>query len=379
MEDRSLFSERQKMFTNAFNMKPNIRTPIFSNIWTWKILDSGYQLSEALLNYDVMEKIVSQFQERYQFDAHFDLGLRNSTRVTDALGTGYHVINDKEGSVEVLDHKLMEGDEYFEYAKDPNAFYWTKAFARYCPKDITIGQLCKAVEEQNKYIEFAVKITVKFIQQYQCMAAPGFYLKLPFEYFFNDLRGIKESAIDARKHKDGLIAASETIYNKYMFPGMKAAFAADDSANVGTMYTALLGHSVLSIRQFEEVYWPWFKNSIDEFIKNKKTLLVQCESTFMRFAEFLQDVPKGILMYQLEQDDIFEMRKKLPNICFSGGMPPHLLRYGTKQECIDYAKKLIDEMGEGYVFSQTKMISFKNDCKRENLEAANDFVRNYRH
>jgi hypothetical protein len=82
-------------------------------------------------------------------------------------------------------------------------------------------------------------------------------------------------------------------------------------------------------------------------------------------------------MILLEQDDIFEMRKKLPNVALAGGMKTSLLGYGTKEECVDYAKKLIDTLGEGFILSQDKMISFRNDIKRENLLAVHEFVRNY--
>ncbi len=99
----------------------------------------------------------------------------------------------------------------------------------------------------------------------------------------------------------------------------------------------------------------------------------------LRFVEFFQDIPKGQLMIHLEQDNIFEMRKKLPNICFAGGMTTDLLGHGTPRQCVDYAKKLIDELGDGYVFSTNKMVSYRNDCKRENLLAVTEFVRNYRH
>lgn len=40
-------------------------------------------------------------------------------------------------------------------------------------------------------------------------------------------------------------------------------------------------------------------------------------------------------------------------------------------------KKLIDELGNGFIFSQNKMVSFRNDCTRENLLAVNEFIRNY--
>ena len=103
------------------------------------------------------------------------------------------------------------------------------------------------------------------------------------------------------------------------------------------------------------------------------------ENTMLQFYEYFQDVPKGHLIIHVELDDIFEARKKLPNICFAGGMPADLLGYADEQTCIDYAKKLIDEIGRdgGYIFSQNKMMSFRNDCKRENLLAVTNFVHNY--
>jgi hypothetical protein len=60
-------------------------------------------------------------------------------------------------------------------------------------------------------------------------------------------------------------------------------------------------------------------------------------------------------------------------------MSTDLLGYRTKEQCIDYAKKLINTLGDGYVFSQDKMISFRNDAKRENVIAVNDFVRSYQY
>lgn len=85
-------------------------------------------------------------------------------------------------------------------------------------------------------------------------------------------------------------------------------------------------------------------------------------------------------MLHLEQDDIFEARKHMPNIALCGGMTKAALYDGTKEQCIDLAKKLIDELGKdgGYMMSQNKMISFKNDAKAENLKAVCDFVNEYR-
>ena len=78
-----------------------------------------------------------------------------------------------------------------------------------------------------------------------------------------------------------------------------------------------------------------------------------------------------------EEDDIFELRRTLPNIALAGGMTTELLGGGTKAECLDYAKKLVDELGRdgGFVMGQKKMISYRNDAKSENVLAVQEFCR----
>ena len=108
-----------------------------------------------------------------------------------------------------------------------------------------------------------------------------------------------------------------------------------------------------------------------------KTIMIYCENEILRFAEFFQELPKGTAIVHLEMDDIFEARKRFPNLCLAGGFPIDLLGHGTPEQCVDYAKRLIDGMGEGFIMSQTKMACFPGDCRRENLLAVNDFARNY--
>ena len=64
---------------------------------------------------------------------------------------------------------------------------------------------------------------------------------------------------------------------------------------------------------------------------------------------------------------------------FLGGVPTFYLGNKTKQECIDKAKEIIDEVGyDGkLIFCSDKMLGFANDAKGENLRAVNDFVREY--
>lgn len=65
------------------------------------------------------------------------------------------------------------------------------------------------------------------------------------------------------------------------------------------------------------------------------------------------------------------------HVCLAGGMPSDLLQNGTPQECIERVKYLADTLGDGFMLDQDKIISYRNDCKRENLQAVFDYVNGF--
>ncbi|MFZ7119643.1 MAG: uroporphyrinogen decarboxylase family protein [Eubacteriaceae bacterium] len=381
MSKQTLLQERVQLFRDTTQMKKTNRVPNVANFFTWKILDSEYKLSEAMGDWNKMYKLVCEFQGRYNFDAHIDLGTRNPISVTSVLGGNFYEIDDEKEIINIDDHIVMNGNEYKELNTNPIEFYWTKALPRKYP-NITIENLREAMFEFIKFNEYKENINKTFIEEFQCttLANSQYLFFHPYEILFNFLRGIKGMSMDLRKHKSEILETVEVQYEILMAPIVEAAISSDSSAYPFDMLTVFLGHSILSTKQFGEIYWPKLKTVIERLAEKGKTMYIFCESEMLRFYEFFQEIPKGTLAIHLEQDDIFDMRKKLPNICFAGGMTSDLLGNGTKQQCTDYAKKLIDEVGQdgGYIFSQNKMMSFRNDCKRENLLAVNEFVKNYR-
>ena len=59
-------------------------------------------------------------------------------------------------------------------------------------------------------------------------------------------------------------------------------------------------------------------------------------------------------------------------------MTAALLGNGTPEQCVDRVKYLANELGDGFILSQDKMMAFRNDCRRENLEAVCEYVNNFR-
>jgi len=88
-------------------------------------------------------------------------------------------------------------------------------------------------------------------------------------------------------------------------------------------------------------------------------------------------VPKGKVVYAFEKADPVNVKKQLGDTaCISGLFPCFLLHYGTKQQVIDEAKRLIDIMapGGGFIFNTDAGF---DHAKPENVEAMFDTVKNY--
>jgi hypothetical protein len=380
MDAKELLKERAELYANVLQFKKNKRVPIHSNFWTWKTLDAGYKLSEALYDVNILAKINEEFNERYQFDSYNDLGTRNPLATQDALGGGYHKIDESDEALVVDDHHLMEREEYKELAKNPMGVYWARVFKRYCKSGITVGEMKNAVKVYSEFSRFSAGTLDTCINKWGAMKSSKYIFSVPFETLFNTLRGMKEVSLDVRKCKQEMKEAMDVMFATSTRPLIEQA--AKDNELTGFMCSINIGflaHSVLSVDQFAELYWPYVKEILDVLIAHNKALFIFGESHMLRFAEFFQDIPRGHILYQLEQDDIFEVRKRLPNMAVVGGMPTELLGRGTKQECVDYAKRLIDTLGDGFVLSQNKMMSFRRDATRENVLAVNEFVRNYRY
>lgn len=380
MQNQAQFQERQQLFRQAFQMEEKSRIPMMSNFFTWKILDSDehYKISEATTNYEIMEHVVRQFHERYQFDAYQELGTRNQTRVSDALGGGYHIIDDEKESVFVKDKALMEGNEYPEYQKDPLAFTWTKSVPRFNP-DLTYGQIKQAVRERIAFGEYSKHMEDVFLNEYNCLLYPRDYdFVEPYEIFFNIYRGIKGMSIDIRRNKKQLMAAMDTMYDEMMQPMVDACIAEKRDVFFADAMFSLLGTNILSAKQFEEIYWPQMQKTCYDLFNAGKKIYFFVEGEMKQFVPFFRDMPKGQVMIHLENDDIFEIRKLLPNASLCGGMQPSLLAGGTKEECVEYVKRLVGEIGPGFVLSQSKMISFRNDCNRENMLAVSEYAHTHK-
>lgn len=388
-EASNLFKERVQLYKDAAKHKKTSRVLNLANIWTWKIYDSGYKLSEALFDYNKMEDIVCKFQEKYQFDYYMDIGLRNPMKIPEALGFTDYIIDDDNCALSyVTDINYMTEEDYDLILENYDKFLWTRCIPeRYKKLCGPNGKemLKKAAEELLTYQKFCTHMNEKMEKDYgvpKCLfsGVPTFFNF--FETLYLAFRGMKALSIDLRRIPDKVKAVCQAQGNGRAFEKYKESTQPGTDMNSGPDFSLyLLSHVILSKKQFEEFYWPMLKEIFDFVEKYDKIVHIFNECENSRLYDFYKQAPKGHVVVHFENDDLFKAKKEIGDtVCLCGGMPTDLLARGTKKECIDYAKRLIDELASdgGFIFSQDKMISYPNDCSAENLIAVNEFVREYR-
>ncbi len=378
MEYKREINERRSVLHDCIQFRHAYRVPHFSNFFTWKILDSELhpKLSEALADYGMLDRIQCEFQERYGFDVHYDLLSRNLLKPSTIMGGHHHLINDEQESINFFDHQLMEDNEYPDYKDHRWEVSW-RMFLRKYP-ELTQGTMAKAIAMNAENIAYVPFMTKKMAEEYGCPACFGGVFQAPYERFHKYYRGIKAGSMDLRRRKAELIETFDAIQAEEVVPAVRAANNTDTSRCMADYLVPLLAHSMMNIKQFETFYWPYLKEIMDEIHAADKTVLIFLENTLIRFKDFFQDYPKGFIILVPELDTVTDLREAVPNAAIIGGLTTDLLGRGTPEECVEETKRVINAMGDGFIVGQNKMVSFRNDCRRENLLAVSEYLQQFR-
>lgn len=356
-----------------------------SNFYTWKYLDAGYSLKEALVDYEKLYHANMRFVERYPHDCHPDLGARNPIAVTNTLGNDLWTITDD--GMNIRDESYMADEDYDLIIADPKKYIWEV----FMPRKNKFLQQENAVEVFqngiNEYARFAAYLKRVAKDAQEIYDVPTYFSSQAMfqsydqghEFLFNVLRGMKKLSVDVRRDPEKVMAAIrsiETITIDPIFEKLYALPGGSDPNALADQMLVLLSHAFLSGKQFGTFYWPFLKR-IGEYAETKdKIFYVFLEASSERFWDYFKDLPKGHFLFHVEMDDIYQMRKACPNLAFAGGMPSELLGRGKPEECVAKTKELCETLGAdgGYMFSESKIMSYFGDAKSENLKAVCDYM-----
>lgn len=387
MNNKELQRSRVQLFRDAANFRPVERIPYLSSAVTWKVFDAGHTLDEALTDFGVMESCVRHFLDTYPVDAMLDIGIRNQFGVTEAFGSpGYYYYTPE--TVGIHDHAHCTVDTLGEYLENPEKYIWETVLPKKYGEDwekktkSDWKRTFKAYMDYTKFVLHMASVTGK---EYGLPSmAPNNPMKGAIQFGIEELEanllGITQLSIAMRRNADVIGDFVEKWDAQHIDPIIEKVKAGKgpDYKYCFDASIMMLAQNILNPRQFERFYWPGLKRLLDAYAEKGMNVRIFAEGSIARVCDRFADYPKGTITLHLEQDDPFMIREKLPNVAIMGGMTTDLLANGTAEECVSYAKRLCDELGQGFIFSENKMLSYRNDAKPENLAAVCRFVRDYR-
>lgn len=198
----------------------------------------------------------------------------------------------------------------------------------------------------------------------------------PFDYIGDFLRGTQGIMLDMYRQPDKL----KKVLDKVAPWIIEKALAEVEPLKEITRFVPMFLHKgaggFMSNDQFKEFYWPSLRTVMMGIIEGGFTPYVYTEGIFTDRLPIIKDVPKGKVIYHIE-DDIFKAKEILGDIaCIEGGPPGSMLNVGSPEDVKVFCKKLIDVCGEGGGFRMGTALPLLT-AKIENVKAMVEFTKEY--
>jgi len=311
--------------------------------------------------------------------------------------------------------EAMHPEEYDWFVNDPTDFmirgYWPKVSPELAPlrnlpamwhinsytrlpflAAFGTPEIAKALEtlmaagrELIKYNQALTQFIVDMVQLgYPPRNIAG--CSAPFDYFGDYMRGTMGRMIDMYRHPEQLKAAVDKatpmILEQVLAMARNKLAVLDEALPGGNhpKHVAMYLHGgaggFMSNAQFEEFYWPSLRRALIGIIDAGFTPYMFSEGVFDERLEIIKDLPRGKVVWHIEQD-IFKAKEILGDTCcIEGGPPGSIMERGTTDDVKEYAKKVIDVCGRdgGFIMGVAHSLL---DAKYENMKALVEFTKEY--
>ncbi|MFC1900979.1 uroporphyrinogen decarboxylase family protein [Chloroflexota bacterium] len=406
-----LFAEREKRVMDAIHLRIPDMVPVQVSPAYFPANYAGISFETAYYDYDgwlaAYKKMLLDFQPDVIQVTGFFPGV-----VWEMLGPrpmkwpGHGVpSNHSNQSVEM---ELMMEDEFDEVLGDatdfmlrkyiPRAFSELGAFSM-LPSMTSIGrgfnfnavpvlaevlaqpEMAAAIEKMQKAGRELTKWRPKMMEFTKELEKIGFPMYnsagagAPFDLVSDFLRGMRGAMLDMYRHPDKVHEMCERIVPDMISGAVTMAKASGNPRIFMALHRGADGF--MSIKQFEEFYWPYLKRVILALIEEDLTPCIFFEGNYDSRIEYLFEIPKGKALAHFDSTDIFRAREIMGNhLCFRGNVPSSLLQTGTPDDVKKYCRKLIDVVGKdgGLMVSARSSL---DEVKPENLHAMIDFTHEY--
>lgn len=293
--------------------------------------------------------------------------------------TGFNYIEPPE------DEAWMRADEYDELIRDPTAFLYNVWLPRVSTEISRIGEpstyrnnvaLVKSAMAMLQYFYAFGPQIERLRREAGTVSAIAGIFKAPLDILADKLRGYVGLTMDIATQPDKVRAACEALMPHLCHVGLTTADPARLVPIGFWMHRACV--PFISPATFANLHWPTLKPIIEEFWKHGHQTLFYAEGKWRHHFDAFRELPERSLVFHCDQDDVFEVHRRLHDrFAISGGIPNVLLSYGKPEEVRQFCRRVIDEVAShgGYLMDAGAIM--QDDTSIENLRVMTETCREF--
>lgn len=365
-------------FRNFYNNKIPKRVPL-TMIMPYHLMAeyAGSNLFDFQYDYSLLREPVLELADKIYTDGCISFPVTQNTArppmLYQLLGSQSFVMG-KNGYVQHPEVIGMYDDEYEELIREPFTFLLDKVIPRQYKnldfKNNPVIAMQRFILAQ-KSLDDDTMASMPWI--FELIEKQGYYpgapigsttfTLAPFDFIADQLRSFSGISMDIRRHRSELKEAVEAVLPMMFYWGL-----AENPHPEGFVLIPLHMPTFMREKDFAELWYPTFKTMLEQFASKGVRAMVFCENDWTRYLDYLNDLPAGTL-FMFEYGDPKQIKDKLGyKFLIQGLYPISLIKQGTKQECLDKAKELLDIMmpGGGYLFGFDKNPLTLGDINMEN-------------
>lgn len=382
MEDvNALAQERTQLFKDLYRGKVPKRIPIGIKIFREFALQyAGMDVVEGQWNPALLEEAFDKLCRDFVSDQNPAGGVNRFISYYKMLGSRTIEMS-SNGFLQHPEVHGLEPDEYDEFIASPfDCMVETILPRLYNNLNTDSSQKAAVMSKAMKtyYDEFSNlgAMIMRLNQKYGYATSPPnsmAFSAAPFDFVSDFIRGFTGISVDIKRYPEKVVEACEAVTPIMVKMGTPANPSID-----GQTTFPLHMAPFLKEKEFEKFYWPTFKKVIESLVEKGQGVFLFIEHDWTRFLDYLKDLPDNLRL-RFEYGDPREIKDKLGDKHILTGLYPiSILKTGTREECVDKAKELIDIMAPGgkYYFDFDKPPITLSSINPENLKAVLDYVYN---
>lgn len=357
-----LYFERMGGFMSAVNFQKQDRTPIMLTMDSFAAQQKGMTIAEFVQDpikgtkaqLDMMDYLRADTVEHPGFDP----------RVLSTLWLSKMKIP----GIQLPDNELWQVDEAELMTREDYDAIIDMGFEAWVQK-YYLERLDNLMGQLGPFFGKMPQIAGMYLERgYPCLAM-GINIATPFDYFCGG-RSMVRFFQDLRKIPDKVIAAMD-VAMEYIIKNAMGLFEQTHAA-AAWVSGWRCASNFISRDAMEKFVWPYFQKLVETVVEIDKVPLLHMDSDWQRDLDLFLALPKRKCVFEPDgATDIYEVKKVLgDHMCISGDVPPAMLTLGTPDEVYTYSRKLIGDMGPGYIHSMGCTIPM--NAKLENVKAMCD-------